>query len=118
MVGESQDEEFKPGAGILFGAMGELKGRGQLPIEAFGDVVEHSGAIEDGPVPVLPRHLFISGVGAGHLDESPPGAFDNTIGALSLGDSSNYLGLVVVDPLDSLPPESLWSKSAWNWRGR
>ena len=38
--------------------------------------------MEDGPVPVLPRNLFIGEVGAVRLDEGPPGVFDETVGAL------------------------------------
>ena len=84
--------------------MDELKGRGQLPVEADGDVVEHSGAVEDSSVPVLPRHLFLGEVGAGHLDKGPPGAFDETVGALSLGRGGNDIGLFVVDPSEALAP--------------
>ena len=84
--------------------MDELKGRGQIPVEADGDVVEHSGAVEDSSVPVLPRHLFLGEVGAGHLDKGPPGAFDETVGALSLGRGGNDIGLFVVDPSEALAP--------------
>ena len=95
---EAQAEDFKPGVGIRFGAVDKLEVRGQIPAEAAGDMVEHSGAMEYGPVPVLPRHLFLGEVCAGHLDKSPPGAFDETVGALSLGGGGDDLGLVVVDP--------------------
>ena len=56
------------------------------------------------PLPILPGHLFLGEVGAGHLDKVPPGAFDRTIGAPSLGGSDNDLGIVVVDPPDALSP--------------
>ena len=65
-------------------------------------MVEHYGSVEDVPVPVLPRHLFLGEVGAVHLDEGPPGAFGETVGTLSLGGGGNDLGLVVVDPSDAL----------------
>ena len=67
-------------------------------------MVQHYGSMEDDPVPVIPWHLFLGEVGAGHLDESPPGAFDETVCALSCGGSGNDLGLVVVDPSGALAP--------------
>ena len=67
-------------------------------------MVDYSGAVEDGPVPVLSRHLFLCEVGAGHLDEVPPGAFDKTVGALYLGRGGNDLGHVAVDTLEALVP--------------
>ena len=42
--------------------------------------------------------MFLSEVGAGHLDEGLSCKFDKTVGALSLGGGGNDLGLVVVDP--------------------
>ena len=90
--------------GSGFGAVDDLEGRGQLPVKAVRGVVDHSGSMEDGPVPVLPGHMFLGEVGAGHLDEIPPGAFDETVGALSLGESGDDLVLVVVDPPEALPP--------------
>ena len=44
---ESQAGYFEPGAVFQFGFMDEIKGRGQLPAEAAGDVVENYGAMED-----------------------------------------------------------------------
>ena len=67
-------------------------------------MVENSGTIEDGPVPVFAWYLFICEVGAGHLDESAPGLFEETVGAMSFGEGYNYLGFVVVDPLEALAP--------------
>ena len=58
--------------------------------------------MEDGPVQVFPWNLFLSEVGAGHLNKSPPGAFYEAVGTLSIGGSDNDLGLVVVDPLEAL----------------
>ena len=84
--------------------MDYLKGGGEFPVESASYVVENSGTIEDGPVPVFAWYLFICEVGAGHLDEIPPGAFEETVGALSLGESGDDLVLVVVDPPEALPP--------------
>ena len=106
MVEEAQAEDFKAGAGIQFGAVDHLQGRGHLPVEAAGDVVENYGAVEDGPVPVLLTHIFPGEVGAGHLDDSPPGAFGETVGALYLGGGGDDLGLVVVDPPEALYPHN------------
>ena len=55
--------------------------------------------MEDCPLSVLPWNLFLGELGAGHLNKSPPGAFDETVGALSLGGSGDDIELVVVDPL-------------------
>ena len=96
MVEESQAEDFEPGTGIRFGVVDELEGRGQFPVETVRYVAYHSGAMEDGPVPVILWNLFLGGVGSGHLDESPPGVFYDTVGSLSLGGSSNDLVLVGV----------------------
>ena len=104
MVEENQAEEFKVGVGIRFGAVYKLKGRGKFPVETDRDVVYHSRATEDFPVPVLPWHLFLSDLVAGHLDGSPPGVFDKTVGDLSLGRIGNDLRLVVVDPPEALTP--------------
>ena len=54
--------------------------------------------MEYGPVPVFPWHLFFSELGAVHLDKSPPGVFNDTVGALSLGGGGDDLVLVVVGP--------------------
>ena len=111
VVEESQAEEFKPGAGVRFGDVDELKGRGQLPVEAAGDVVEHSRAMEDGPVPVIPRNLFLGDVGVGYLDKGPPGAFDETVVALTLGGGEMILDLLSLIHRRHLTPISLRSKS-------
>ena len=67
-------------------------------------MIENSGALEDGPVPVLLWHNLLCEVGTGQLDESAPGAFDKTVGALSFGEVCNDLGLVAVDPSEALAP--------------
>ena len=64
--------------------------------------VQHYGSMEDDPVPVILWHLFLGEVDVGHLDDSPSGSFDKTVGALSLGGSGNDLGIVVVDPSGAL----------------
>ena len=110
MVEEDQAKEFKLGARIRFCAMEELEGRGHINVETAGDVVEHSGYVEDGPVPVLLRCLFLSEVYAGHLDKGLPGAFDETVGALSLVGGGDDLGLVSVDPLEALAPHEFLVK--------
>ena len=58
MVEETQVEEFEPGSRIWFGAVEELKGGGQFPVEMDGYMVDHYGAVEDGPVPVFPSICF------------------------------------------------------------
>ena len=78
--------------------MDELEGGGEFPVEMAGYMVDHSGAVEDGLVPVFPWHLFLCEVGAGHLNKSAPGALDKTVVALSLVGGCNDLGLVVIDP--------------------
>ena len=94
VVAEAQAEDFEPGVGIRFGAVEELEGRGQLPVDTAGDVVENYGAIAYGPVPILLRNLFLGEAGAGHLDEGSPGVFDETLGALSLGGGDDDLDLL------------------------
>ena len=110
MVAEDQAEDFEPGAGIRFGAVDELEGRGQLPVDAAEDVVDNYGAIDYVPVPILLRNLFLGEVGAGHWDEGPPGVFDETVGALSLGRGDNDLDLFLFIHWRHLPPMSLRSK--------
>ena len=44
------------------------------------------------------------------MNESAPGEFDKTVGALSLGRSCNDLGLVVVDPSEALAPHNFFVK--------
>ena len=61
-------------------------------------MIDHSVAMEDGPVPVFTWHMLICEVGAGHLDESASGVLDKTVDALSFGGGCNDLGLVVIDP--------------------
>ena len=51
--------------------------------------------------------MFLSEVGAGHLDEGLSCTFDKTVGALSLGGGGNDLGLVVVDPSEAVAPHDL-----------
>ena len=45
------------------------------------------------------------------MNESAPGEFDKTVGALSLGRSCNDLGLVVVDPSEALAPHNFFCQS-------
>ena len=118
VVAEAQAEDFEPGVGIRFGAVEELEGRGQLPVDTAGDVVENYGAIAYGPVPILLRNLFLGEAGAGHLDEGSPGVFDENLGALSLGGGDDDLDLLSFIHWRHLPPMSLRSKSESNWRGR
>ena len=61
-------------------------------------MVENSGIMENGPVPLFAWCLLICEVGAGHLDESAPGSFDEIVGALYFGGGCNDLGFVAVDP--------------------
>ena len=42
VVEEYQAEEFEPGAGIQFGSVEELEGRGKLTDESARDMAEHS----------------------------------------------------------------------------
>ena len=46
-------------------------------------VVDYSGTMEDGPVPVFAGRIIICEVGAGHLGKSAPGSFNKAAGALS-----------------------------------
>ena len=81
-------------------------------------MVDHYGAVEDVPVPLFPWHMFICDVGAVNLNESAPGAFKKTIGALSLGRSYGDLGLVVFDPSDSLAPHEFSVKVSMESTGK
>ena len=65
-------------------------------------MVEHYGIMEDVPVLVFAWYLLLCEVGTGHLDESVPGVFDDTVGDLSFGVGCDDLGSVVVDTLESL----------------
>ena len=61
-------------------------------------MVERSGTMEGVPVPVFAWNFLLCEVGTGRLGESAPGAFDETVGAISFGRGYNGLGFVVVDP--------------------
>ena len=73
-------------------------------------MVEHYGTMEDGPVPVFAWHLIICEVGAGNLDESVPGVFNKTVGALSFGGGCDDIGFVVVDSSEALAPHEFLAK--------
>ena len=77
--------------------MGDLEGGGEFPVDTSKDVIENYGAVEDVPAPVLMWHLILFEVHAGYFNESAPGAFDETVGAMSFGGGCNDTGLVVVD---------------------
>ena len=62
-------------------------------------MVENSGTMEDGPVPLFAGCLLLCEAGAAHLDVSAPSAFNETIGALYFGGGCDDIGLVVVCPL-------------------
>ena len=49
-------------------------------------------------------YLLLCEVGAGYFNESAPGAFDETFGALYFGGGCNDLVLGVVDPSEALAP--------------
>ena len=84
--------------------MDELKGGGEIPVYTAGYVIDHSEAMEDVPVPVFTWPLLIREVGAVHLDDSAPGVFGDTVGALYFGGGCDDLGPAVVDPLEALVP--------------
>ena len=65
--------------------MDHLEGRCDFPVQTARYVVDHYGTMENGPVLVLAWHILICETGAGHLDESTPGSFKDTFGALSFG---------------------------------
>ena len=67
-------------------------------------MVDNSGTMEDGPVPLFAGCLLLCEAGAAHLDMSDPSAFNDTIGALYFGGGCDDLGLVVVCPLEALAP--------------
>ena len=75
-----------------------MKGGGEFPVDTSRYVVEHYGTVEDVPIPVFAWHMLLCEVSVGHLDESSPGSFDKTVGALSFGGVFDNHGLVVVDP--------------------
>ena len=79
VVEETQAEYLEPGSRIWFGAGDELKGGGQFPVDMDGYMVDHSGAVEDVPLPVLPWHMFLCELGTGYLNESTTAAFDKTV---------------------------------------
>ena len=78
--------------------MNQLKGGGEFPVQMARYVVEHSGTMEDGPVPVFSWYLILCEIDAGHMDNITPGAFNKTVGALYFSGGCNNLGLVVVYP--------------------
>ena len=79
---------------------------------------EHSGTLEDCPVPVFLGHLLLFGVGTGHLDEGLTGAFNETVCALSFGGGCDDIRYIVIDPSEALNPMSFQSKLVWKRQGR
>ena len=67
-------------------------------------MVDHSGTMEDVPVPVFTGRLILCEVGAGHLDKSMPDAFNEAVGTLYFGRVCDDVGLVVVYTYESLYP--------------
>ena len=67
-------------------------------------MIENYGTMEDAPVPVFVVHLLLCEVGTGHLDESAPSTFNETVGALSFGGGYDDLGIFVVYPSEALAP--------------
>ena len=96
--------------------MDDLKGGGDFPVESSRYMFEHSGIMEDGPVPVFTWYLLLCEVGAGHLGESAPGTFNKTIFALSFGGGCNDLVFVAVDTLEVLAPHEF--TRSWHGSGR
>ena len=90
--------------------MDEIEGGGEFSVDTARYMFGNSGAVEDCPVPVFVWHLFLYEVGAGHLNESVQGAFDKTVGAMSLGGGCDDIGLVVVDTSEALDPHEFLTK--------
>ena len=68
-------------------------------------MVVHSGIMEDGPVPIFASHFILCEVGAGHLGESVPGAFKETVEVLSFDRGCNNLIFFVVYLSEALYPD-------------
>ena len=74
--------------------------------------------MEDVPVPVFVRHLLLYEVGAVHMENSAPGAFNEAVDALSFGGSCNGIGLVVIYPLEALSPDEFSIKFGMESAGK
>ena len=90
--------------------MNKLEGGRGFPVRMARYMVEHSVTMEDGSVPVFTGNFLICEVGAGHLDESAPGAFNDNVGALYFVGGCDDLGLVVVYPSEELSPDDFLIK--------
>ena len=90
--------------------MDYLEGGGDFSVESARYVVEHSGTMEDGPVPIFAWYWLLFEIGAIHLDESAPGLFDKNVGDLFFSKGCNYLGFIAVDPSGALSPHKFLVK--------
>ena len=102
MVKEEQDKEFKPGLRVWLSTVNQLEWGGNFTVQTDRYMVEHSGTIEDGPVPVFAWNLPLCEAGAGHMEDIIPGVSNETVGALSFGRVCDDIRFFVVDPLESL----------------
>ena len=57
--------------------------------------------------PVVPRHLLLRQISAGHGGKGTPCALGETIRRLAFGRSSDDLLLVAVDPTEGIKPQEL-----------
>ena len=73
-------------------------------------MVDHSGTMGDGPVPLFACHLLLCEVGTVHLVESAPDVFYKTVGALYFGRGCDDILFFVVDPSEALAPHEFLVK--------
>ena len=71
-------------------------------------MIEHHGGVADGIIPEFAPYLLFSDVSTGHCDDGPPCAFSEAIRRLATCGSSNNVGVVGEDPLESLTPDELF----------
>ena len=82
-----------------------IEGGGEFLVQMSRYVVESSVTIEGVPVPIFAWYLLICELGAVNMDNIPPGAFIEIVGALSFFWGCNDLGIVVIFISEALDPD-------------
>ena len=85
--------------------MNQIEGRGEFPVQTARYKVGYSVTMEDGPVPVFVWYFLPCEVGAGYLEDSMIGAFNETISAFSFGRVCDDLGIFIIYTLEAFAPD-------------
>eukprot|EP00956_Cyclotella_meneghiniana_P038341 scaffold152614_cov80-Cyclotella_meneghiniana.AAC.7 len=102
-------KEFKPGRAVGFNTVDQLKRGSKATAKPARYLIEHDRRVANCIIPKFSTNLLFRDIGAGHANNCFPGGFNETIGGLTPGGSSNYAA-VFVDMTEGFATDELLIK--------